>query len=143
MEHKTNRNTYGPAYGYNLHEGGNCPPAPKKGVPRSEQTKAKISARNKGKIMIVTEEAKAKMSASRMGHPGYMKGKKHTSETKEKMSKSQKGHPGYNKGQMLISTDKINEIVMLLESKTPIRQINRITGIDRDTIRKIRDRGVK
>ena len=59
-----------------------------KGKPRSEDTKAKISASNKGKHH--SEEARNKMSESKKGK----KRKPHSEETKQKISASNKGkHP--------------------------------------------------
>ena len=45
---RSNRNKYGAAYGYNLHEGGNCPPN-HKGRKKSEEHKRKISEAHIGK----------------------------------------------------------------------------------------------
>ena len=61
--------------GYNLKEGGDS-------GRHTEETKAKISAANKGKKR--SEEAKANMSAAN-------KGKKHSEESKAKMSAAKKG----------------------------------------------------
>lgn len=46
-----------------------------------------------------TEETKRKISASEIGHPGYMKGKHHSEETKKKMSEMRSGekHHFYGK----------------------------------------------
>jgi hypothetical protein len=53
-----------------------------------DETKAKISAGNKGKVM--SDEAKAKISASLIGHQRNV-GFKHTDESRAKMSDAQKG----------------------------------------------------
>lgn len=71
---------------------------------RTEETKEKLSKAHKG--IRLSEETKKKMSQSRMGHIGYMKGKKHSEETKLKMSLIKKGKTpknigmiaGWNKG---------------------------------------------
>jgi hypothetical protein len=58
----------------------------------SKETRAKIGARNKGKKHPPkSEETRAKLSASLKGHPGYMAGKTHSEETRAKISESQKG----------------------------------------------------
>ena len=86
----------------------------------SEETKKKISLAKKGKPM--SQEAKNKLSKSRMGYPAWNKGipistdvknklynshkgKKLSQETKDKISKSQQGKPAWNKG---ISMSKLN-----------------------------------
>ena len=57
----------------------------------SEETKAKISAANKGKSP--TEETRAKISASLKGKPSSKKGKSISAETRAKISAGKKGKP--------------------------------------------------
>lgn len=45
-----------------------------------------------------TPEARAKMSAMKLGRPSHMKGKKHTPESLQRMSDALKGKPAYWKG---------------------------------------------
>jgi group I intron endonuclease len=70
-------------------------PSPKKGKPRSEETKAKISvslmghtAHNKGKPM--SEDQKARISIALMGNTNG-KGHTHSEETKKQLSEAKKG----------------------------------------------------
>ena len=80
-------------YGYNIENGGNCVGT------HSEETKRKISEKNKGKI--VSEETRKKLSEAQKGkhvgknNPFY--GKHHTKETREKHSRFMSGN-SYNKG---------------------------------------------
>lgn len=66
--------------GYNLAVGGNV----NRGWHHSEVSKNKISNSQKGKIVIITDETKKKMSLSKIGH--FV-----SKETKDKMSKKHKG----------------------------------------------------
>ena len=75
----------------------------KRGKPRSEETKAKLSAAhmgippaNKGKP--ATPEAKAKMSAAKKGKPSKLKGRKASPEARAKTSAAKKGKSPHNKG---------------------------------------------
>jgi group I intron endonuclease len=92
--------------GLNMTKGGDKPPS-HKGKKRSPETKAKISAANKGKKGSPhSEEAKAKISEARKGKklgphsPEHIakisaasKGKKLSTETKARMSEARKGKP--------------------------------------------------
>lgn len=91
--------------GWNLEAGGGNPPALKnktsftigltpwnKGVPMSDETKAKLSAAKKG--IKFSDETRAKMSASRIGKTPY----KMTEEVKAKISASLAGNTPWNKG---------------------------------------------
>ena len=69
-------------YGYNIANGGNCVGT------CSEITKQKISNANKGRI--ITDEAKMKMSKSKIGNTWNI-GKECSKETREKISKANKG----------------------------------------------------
>ena len=69
-------------YGYNIANGGNCVGT------CSEITKQKISNANKGRI--ITDEAKMKMSKSKIGNTWNV-GKECSKETREKISKANKG----------------------------------------------------
>jgi hypothetical protein len=60
--------------------------------PHSQDTKAKISAANKGRILGPRSgETKAKISAAKKGTPSGQKGKKRSIETRAKMSNTHKG----------------------------------------------------
>lgn len=62
----------------------------RKGAILSKETRDKISKSNTGKKN--SEEARKKMSVTRMGHPGYAKGRKiHTDESKQKISQKNTG----------------------------------------------------
>lgn len=91
--------------GWNLEAGGGCPPALKnkasfekgftpwnKGIPMSDESKAKVSAAKKGAKL--SDETRAKMSASRMGKIPY----KMTDEIKAKISASLIDNTPWNKG---------------------------------------------
>lgn len=63
-----------------------------KGRKLSEETKSKMRGRIPWNLGLpCNEETKAKLSAINKGKPGPFKGKKHTLESKEKMSKAVKG----------------------------------------------------
>lgn len=120
-------------FGYNMTEGGDgvgfTPEALKKsadmrrGIPRSDEVKKKISDGNKGKTVIVSEETKKKISATlkgRMpekpihkimeGKPGARLGVKHTEESKKLMSLHQKGKPRWTEDQkQQMSLDRMGE----------------------------------
>lgn len=70
------------------------------GKPCSDETKAKISAANKGRAnvllrgRILTEETKRRISDSKKGKPAPNLGKRHSLEAREKMSLAKKGRPG-------------------------------------------------
>ena len=89
-------------------------PSPLKGIPRSEETKRKLSKKNKGrKVGPCTEERKQKLRKSckglntwSKGKPSPMKGKHHTEETKQKISKKNKGKVGPRKGKHCSETTK-------------------------------------
>jgi len=75
--------------GYNIRKGGS------RGA-HSEETKAKISAANRGRVR--SEESRAKMAASRKGKPAWNRGKPgtmigryHSEETKAKISAACRG----------------------------------------------------
>ena len=82
--------TRSPLYGYNLTDGGDgaC------GCIVSAETRAKLSAANKGKQNSLgckpTAETRAKLSAARMGNQNTL-GYKHTSKTKALISAAHKG----------------------------------------------------
>lgn len=69
----------------------------------SEEQNAKISATLKGKRK--SEETKRKMSAAQKGKPSCMKGKHHSDETKRKMSEAQKGKKLSEEHKAKISTN--------------------------------------
>jgi group I intron endonuclease len=71
------------------------------GGPRNEETKNKISLKNKGHV--VTEETKQKISLANKGN-SYRKGKTMSEQTRQKMSISFKGRVAWNKG--LTHSDK-------------------------------------
>jgi len=66
-----------------------------KGIPRSEETKRKLSDLNKGQVpwnkgKKMSAEARKRMSEAKQGYIPWMKGKKHTPEAIKKMSESTK-----------------------------------------------------
>lgn len=73
--------------GYNIETGGN------KKKYLSEETKKKIGDANRGRHH--SEEARHKMSKSRMGENNGMYGKRHSEESKKKMSDAAKNRPGH------------------------------------------------
>jgi predicted GIY-YIG superfamily endonuclease len=91
--------------GWNLEAGGGNPPSLKnkssfskgfvpwnKGLPMSDETKAKVSASKKGAKLSV--ETRAKMTASRLGKAPYQM----TDEVRAKISASLMGNTPWNKG---------------------------------------------
>ena len=78
--------------GYNCNEGGGS------GYRFSDETKAKMSKAQKGKVM--SDEAKDKISKANKGREGHHKnlGQKRSNETREKMRQAKIGHVPWNKG---------------------------------------------
>lgn len=74
------------AYGYNFDYGGNL-----RG-PVSEETKAKLSQFNLGKVM--SPEVRAKISQTTKGKAAYWYGRRHTEKTKKLISENRKGKGG-------------------------------------------------
>ncbi len=80
----------------------------------SAETRAKISAANKGRNVL--DATRANMSAAQKGHivsekqradiSRTLTGRKASPETKAKLSAAQKGHPGYTKGRKLSEEHK-------------------------------------
>ena len=81
-------------FGFNRTVGGSGFTGRNKGYKHSEESRAKMSALQKGKLL--SEETKAKMSATLKGIIPWNKGKKsgliHSEETKSKMSNRMKGN---------------------------------------------------
>lgn len=73
----------------------------------SEETKAKISASNKGKVR--TPEMRLKVSQFHTGKRWNV-GFKHTDEARQKMSESKKGIASWNKGIPMTETHKANMV---------------------------------
>jgi hypothetical protein len=63
---------------------------------RSNEFKMNVSKLHKGKM--VSDETKAKLSASKKGKPTWNKGKTHTEETRAKIASASKGRIGTFKG---------------------------------------------
>ena len=81
-------------------------PSPRKGIPRDDKTKRKISESHIG--IHPTEETKKKISTSLKGNTPWNKGIPHSEESKMKMREShkgQKGHPSPHKGKHLVMID--------------------------------------
>ncbi|HEY9629378.1 MAG TPA: NUMOD3 domain-containing DNA-binding protein [Coleofasciculaceae cyanobacterium] len=89
-----------PKYGYNI-----CPTAGNSlGTKHSEETKAKVSAANKGKKL--SEEHKAKLSASLKGKSSPNKGKALSEEHKAKLSAANKGKTHSEESKAKMGLDK-------------------------------------
>ena len=76
-----------------------------KGIPRSDETKLKMSESKKG--LSLSEEHKVKLSEAKLG-------KKHTEETKLKMSKNIKGRVLTEEHKIKISEARKNSITKLI-----------------------------
>lgn len=68
------------------------------GREHSDETKQKISEKNKG--YVASEETRAKLSAAGKGRPAWNKGISHSEETRAKISEGSihKGQPAWNRG---------------------------------------------
>jgi group I intron endonuclease len=66
-----------------------CAEASARGIIRSEEHRAKMSAANMGRV--VTEETRAKLREAMKGRAPWNQGKHHSEETKEKISEAHKG----------------------------------------------------
>ena len=75
--------------GYNKSVGGKNNSGAPKGVPKTEETKRKLSEAHKG--VLKSEETKRKMSEARKGEKNPNYGKHLTEDTKHKMSEAHKG----------------------------------------------------
>jgi group I intron endonuclease len=119
-----------PQMGYNLTSGGAVP----RGWHHSEESKRKISESQKGKIVIVSNETKVKMSISQMGHPVSLDtrqkiseaniGKTHTEMTRKKISEFQTGKKRSdeiktNMSKAQIKRQQSNTIISNLAKLTP------------------------
>ena len=76
------------------------------GVRCTEEKRAKLSVSAMGHVGWMngkkhSPEARAKMSVVAMGHVGWMNGKKHSPETCAKISAANMGHVGWTKGKKL------------------------------------------
>lgn len=101
--------------GYNLAVGGNV----NTGWHHTEESKRKISQSQKGKIVVISEETKNKISAANMGHSV-------SDETRKKISKGNKGISRTEETKILLS--KIKTGTKLSEdtkNKMSISQSNR------------------
>lgn len=93
---------YGKKNSYNHYAGGEFNTAGRHqnvGRHLSDETRAKISASMKDRK--VSDEARKKMSETRKGRISNMKGKKMSDESREKISNSLKGKPSWNKGKKM------------------------------------------
>ena len=79
-----------------------------KGIPRSEETKKKISEKHKG--FKHSEESKRKMSESQKGIKNHFFGKHHTEEVKLKISRIHKGKKLSQEQKNKISKSQIGKI---------------------------------
>lgn len=98
------------------------------GAIRSEETRAKMSAANKGKNLgrIRSKEHKQKLSASLKGNQ-YRLGKTHTEETKAKISVIHKGKKYSDESRAKISAVKFKPIIQYDIQENFIREWDSIT----------------
>jgi len=141
-------------YGYNISHGAD--PAWNRGLPKeqqpmygkqhSEKTRKKISESNKGRIVIISEDQKKKMSKAHMGRKFSKetlekislsnKGLHRSVETKNKMSKSKIGSKN-RAGKFKYTEEQKNEIIELHNSGISNNKISVIYNYSSGTINNI------
>lgn len=73
-------------------------PHPRTGHPCSAETKEKISSAHRGRKKVWSAEGRQRFSEYRAGRPGSMAGKTHSVEARAKMSARKMGNVPWNKG---------------------------------------------
>lgn len=81
----------------------------------SKQHRERISKSHKGKI--VSQETRRRMSESKLGNPGYWKGRHHSTETKAKLSELNKGKTPWNKGKTGVYSDETRILISISQMR--------------------------